>query len=177
MIPTRPLQTPARRTSCRLPRLEKTLQEAILLHRRGRLNAAGRLPGLAAVCAGFGWGFIRENREIYSFAAQSSSSGYPRDAGLVGDILPTSGTTCAYKKILVDPAFEAARYAHRQYPYGISDRSEMRAVWAARPHGPRLTPCSGQAGLAPTGGRRRDYPHTIDLSCPADFGGLPERYR
>jgi hypothetical protein len=101
----------------------------------------------------------------------------PEMPGLVGDILPTSGTTCAYKKFLVDPAFEAARYAHRQYPYGISDRSEMRAVWAARPHGVRLTPSSGQAGLAPTGGRRRDYPHTIDLSCPADFGGLPERYR
>jgi len=107
------------------------------------------------------------------------SPGYPRDAGLVGrHLLLTSRTTGAYRKILVDPAFAAARYAQGQYPYGISDRSENAGGCAFRPHGARPTPCSGHPRFVPVGKRGRDYPHTIDLLRPADFGDFPnERYR
>jgi len=83
-------------------------------------NAADPWPGLEAVCDQAGW-------RLTTFA-HPGPSGFdtcdiPAGRPPGGHILQTSGTTGAYKLVLMDPAFEVDFLRRRQAVFGIDARS------------------------------------------------------
>lgn len=77
-----------------------------------------------AACSEAGWPFIRVPRAVYAAAATASVPD-ARDIAATpgGHILLTSGTTGIYKKILVNPATEAAKTAFYRDVFEISDQA------------------------------------------------------
>jgi acyl-coenzyme A synthetase/AMP-(fatty) acid ligase len=121
-------------------------------------------PGLAAACAGFGWRFVHVPREIYAFAAKAAAPDMPEMPGpFGGHILLTSGTTGAYKKVLVDPAVEAVLLHGRQNLLGICDQSVVNVsnfgIWTGA--GYRIPASTWDAG----GGVIYQWPNIYQSFC------------
>jgi len=84
------------------------------------LDGLARAPDLAAE---HGWRLISIPAGAFAAGADRSAPAPPLASPPGGHILLTSGTTGAYKKILIDPASEAMNIPRRAAMFGVSERS------------------------------------------------------